>query len=70
MKTNYIKLLSLLLGVGGLIASCSDSVDVGSVSEKSFETPAKTMVFLTDKYGNMKRRLCCVQQRCYDRYVC
>lgn len=54
MKTNYIKLLSLLLGAGGLIASCSDSVDVGSVSEKSFETPAKTMVFLTDKYGNMK----------------
>ena len=48
MKTNYIKLLSLLLGAGGLIASCSDSVDVGSVSEKSFETPAKTMVFLTE----------------------
>lgn len=54
MKTNIIKMMALSLFVGGLITSCSDSVDLPKLDETPYMSSGKPLSFITDKYGASK----------------
>lgn len=50
-KINNIKTLALALCMGGLMASCSDSIDLPSMDEELYTSPTESLAFLTNKYG-------------------
>ncbi len=50
-KINNIKTWMLTFCVSGLMASCSDNIDLPAVDETSYEIANSSLAFLTDKYG-------------------